>query len=214
MSVLALFDLDHTLLRTNSSYRFGVYLYSKKIFSFPTLSYLLGCYGCHKIFGMSLKSLHEKVFERLFRGRLFATFDELAREFVSKTCASMLYSPAVWRLRQIQLSGGHAVLLSNAPDFLVRYYAEYLAVDEWKATIYRVDGEGRLSHVGALMAGSQKADYGKKLALRLGLSQEGVQAFSDSSLDLPLLEWAGKPVAVNPDRKLLRLSRRRGWEVI
>jgi hypothetical protein len=39
-------------------------------------------------------------------------------------------------------------------------------------------------------------------------------AYSDSINDLPMLELVGNPVAMNPDRKLAAVARRRGWQVL
>ena len=38
--------------------------------------------------------------------------------------------------------------------------------------------------------------------------------YTDSILDMPLLEKVEKPVAVNPDSDLLRVSQDLGWEII
>ena len=38
-------------------------------------------------------------------------------------------------------------------------------------------------------------------------------AYSDSATDIPMLEAVGHPVAVNPDRELLKLARERSWEI-
>ena len=38
--------------------------------------------------------------------------------------------------------------------------------------------------------------------------------YSDSILDMPLLQKVEKPVAVNPDSELLRVSKDLGWEII
>ncbi len=38
-------------------------------------------------------------------------------------------------------------------------------------------------------------------------------AYADSTSDLPLLEAAGFPVAVNPEARLSALARKRGWLV-
>ncbi len=40
-----------------------------------------------------------------------------------------------------------------------------------------------------------------------------VTFFSDSITDLPLLSKVDVPIAVNPDRRLLRAARARGWQV-
>ena len=45
-------------------------------------------------------------------------------------------------------------------------------------------------------------------------SFEEIFFFSDSINDLPLLEIVHKPVAVNPDPKLLAHAQSKGWEVL
>ncbi|MEC7402827.1 MAG: HAD-IB family hydrolase, partial [Actinomycetota bacterium] len=45
------------------------------------------------------------------------------------------------------------------------------------------------------------------------LDLDGSFAYSDSVTDLPMLETVGHPVAVNPDRALLKEATSRGWEI-
>jgi hypothetical protein len=44
-----------------------------------------------------------------------------------------------------------------------------------------------------------------------GLSLADTVAYADSTSDLPMLEAAGFPVAINPEAKLAAIARRRGW---
>ncbi len=53
------------------------------------------------------------------------------------------------------------------------------------------------------------ADYASQHGLDLGQSV----AYADSASDLPMLEAAGHPVAVNPETKLAAIARKRGWHV-
>ena len=53
------------------------------------------------------------------------------------------------------------------------------------------------------------ADY----ARQHGLDLAECVAYADSTSDLPMLEAAGYPVAVNPETKLAALARKRGWLV-
>jgi phosphoserine phosphatase len=53
------------------------------------------------------------------------------------------------------------------------------------------------------------ADYAAVHGLDLAESV----AYADSTSDLPMLEAAGYPVAVNPETKLAALARKRGWLV-
>ncbi len=46
-----------------------------------------------------------------------------------------------------------------------------------------------------------------------GLDLEESVAYADSASDLPMLEAAGHPVAVNPETKLAAIARKRGWHV-
>jgi phosphoserine phosphatase len=47
-----------------------------------------------------------------------------------------------------------------------------------------------------------------------GIDWSGSWALADRLSDLPVLELVGHPVAVHADRKLRRLARQRGWEII
>ena len=42
----------------------------------------------------------------------------------------------------------------------------------------------------------------------------GTTFYSDSILDMPLLQEVEKPIAVNPDNELLRVSKDLGWEIL
>ena len=48
---------------------------------------------------------------------------------------------------------------------------------------------------------------------RPGSSLDQIVAYADSTSDLPMLEAAGLPVAVNPEAKLAAIARRRGWSI-
>lgn len=62
--------------------------------------------------------------------------------------------------------------------------------------------------------GVGKADAVRELAAAEGLELEACTAYSDSYSDEPFLEVVGHPVAANPDRKLRRIARERGWPVV
>jgi phosphoserine phosphatase len=54
----------------------------------------------------------------------------------------------------------------------------------------------------------------RELAADDGIDLAGSTAYSDSYSDVPFLEAVGHPVAANPDRKLRRIARERGWPVV
>ena len=54
----------------------------------------------------------------------------------------------------------------------------------------------------------------RELAAAEELDLDASTAYSDSYSDVPFLEAVGHPVAVNPDRRLRRIARLRGWPTV
>lgn len=67
---------------------------------------------------------------------------------------------------------------------------------------------------GPFVYGAGKVEAISKLASERGYDIELCYAYSDSISDLPMMEYVGHPVAVNPDSDLLGISRERGWPVV
>jgi phosphoserine phosphatase len=59
-----------------------------------------------------------------------------------------------------------------------------------------------------------KAERVRELAAERGLDLGACTAYSDSHTDLPFLEAVGRPVVVNPDRRLRTIAAERGWPVL
>ena len=66
---------------------------------------------------------------------------------------------------------------------------------------------------GPFCYGPGKVEAIEQIARLAGHDLGQSYAYSDSASDLPMLRAVGHPVAVNPDRELLRSARRHGWEV-
>jgi HAD superfamily hydrolase (TIGR01490 family) len=62
--------------------------------------------------------------------------------------------------------------------------------------------------------GEGKAQAVRELAAAEDLDLAESTAYSDSYSDVPFLEVVGHPVAANPDRRLRRIARQRGWPVV
>jgi HAD superfamily hydrolase (TIGR01490 family) len=211
---LVVFDLDHTLLIANSSFRFGAYLYRHHFYS---LWSLLGCvsdYARHKWMGMSIHDLHMKTFVRLFAGRSLADVRQHVTQFLAVSLDPMLYPPVMQRLRQAQAQGDYVVILSSSPDFLVGEIAQRLQILYWKATVYRSDEKGILTAISQVLEGEDKAHYLKELAFSMSLPSSAITVYSDSYLDLPILKMAGKAIGVGPDSHLKQICLQNGWEIL
>ena len=63
------------------------------------------------------------------------------------------------------------------------------------------------------LSGTAKAEAAEAWATQSGVDLSESYAYADDMSDLPLLELVGHPVAVNPERRLEKLARSRGWPV-
>lgn len=62
--------------------------------------------------------------------------------------------------------------------------------------------------------GPEKAVALRELAAGEGIDLQVSTAYSDSHTDLAFLEAVGRPVAVNPDRKLRAIAEARNWRIV
>lgn len=208
---MSVFDLDRTLVQGNSSFDFCHYLIAQGVLPKSTLIHAICYYLRHTYFGLPVQALHEKVFERVLRGLSLTELESHASLFVADYLEKRINPFVFSALRLAQHLGEYTIILSNSPQFLVNVFAEKLKVDEWHSTHYAVDADNRLSSISHILQGEEKAAYLHQTMERLRIAKNAVTAYSDSYLDLPLLMASGTPVAVNPDRKLHRVSLENQW---
>lgn len=214
MNKLVIFDLDHTLLRINSSFHFGIYLLQQRVLPFRKMISLLSYYVLFKVGCIDLRQLHEKTFKQFFYGFSVATMEGHVRQFLQAKLTHFIYKPALHKLQEAQKAGFYIAILSSAPDFLVNSIAAQLGVKMWRATIYQKNGKNFFSQITHFMDGYQKAKTVLYMMNDLQICKENVTAYTDSYLDLPLLQMVGNPIAVNPDKRLKMLCQQNHWPII
>jgi HAD superfamily hydrolase (TIGR01490 family) len=110
---------------------------------------------------------------------------------------------------------GHlTAVVTAASPYAARPLARLLGIDhvvasELEVRDHRLTGRA----LSPLCYAEGKVERAQKLAERLGFSLREATFYSDSASDLPLLLAVGEPVAVNPDPRLRREARRRGWRI-
>ncbi|MBA3603028.1 MAG: HAD-IB family phosphatase [Parachlamydiaceae bacterium] len=210
----SLFDLDGTLLKVNSSFCFGKYLYQQGFFSLFQLLQLATISVLHKIGFVSIESVHHSVFKKIFRGRCSKQVEQFADQFVETYFNSMLYSPAIDRLKQAQSANHFVAILSSSPDFIVKRFVQKFEVLHCESSIYAVDSNGLYSHIEHLVEGQVKAAWVTRAIEESLVGFEETTAYTDSDIDLPFLLSCGTKVIVNPTRRLRAIGLKNHWEII
>ena len=209
----AFFDLDHTLIKKNSSFLFGKFLFKNKKISLSSLFCLTIAYYLCKIGLYTLDQLHHYSFESFFKGRDFTEVEVLCRKFLDQNFESLINIQITSILEGFK-KDHIVVILSSSPDFLVRLFAEKLGAHSFCGTSYTYNDQNEFSGLNEIFEGIQKAEYVKKISSSFSIKLENLSAFSDSHLDIPFLESVGNPIAVNPTRLLRKYSLLKSWKII
>jgi HAD superfamily hydrolase (TIGR01490 family) len=111
-------------------------------------------------------------------------------------------------------AGDVTAIVTGATPYAARPLARELGIDHVVCTILEVT-EGRFTGqvVPPMSYGAGKVALAERLAKEQGFALDEAVFYSDSITDLPLLERVGTPIIVNPDSRLRRIARRRGWPI-
>ena len=126
----------------------------------------------------------------------------------------LVYDEPLHLVRRHRERGEKVFIVSATLQEIVEHIADDLGFDgAIGSTCEIVDGvytgrSLRATH------GEGKAQAVRELAAVEGLDLAACTAYSDSYTDVPFLEVVGHPVAANPDRRLRRIARDRGWPVM
>jgi HAD superfamily hydrolase (TIGR01490 family) len=115
-----------------------------------------------------------------------------------------------------QDAGRRVYIVTAAANELAGILAQVLGLDGGIGSQFSevADGVYTGRATGLFIYGTGKARAIEQLAEREGIDLADSYAYSDSASDLPMLRLVGHPVAVNPDRELLRVAREHGWGVL
>ena len=137
----------------------------------------------------------------------------LAREIADERIMPLVYPGLARIIESHREDGALTIVATAAPSELAEIVAHGLGMTHGLGTVAEVDEDeryvGRLA--GTVLQGEAKARAVEAHAAAAGIDLGASVAYTDSINDMPLLELVGRAEVVNPDRRLRREARRRGW---
>ena len=139
---------------------------------------------------------------------------EFAEQLYKKHIAKLIY-PESRALIEAHLKKGHTVaLVSAATPYQIMPAARELGIEHVKCSHLEVsDGKFTGSMVQPTCYGMGKVDAAEQLAAEHGIEISQSYFYSDSDEDIQLLDFVGNPRPLNPNKRLRRIARGRGWPV-
>ena len=216
--VLALFDLDHTLLTLDSDQAWVNYLIGEGALDQAVFErgnqviaerYRVGEVGVTEFTEFYLGTLKDRDLRQLQAWRA---------DYLTRAIRPAIPSAARALVQRHRGAGDLLVLTTATSRFLTSPIAEELGFEHLIATEPEMIGE---RHTGRV-SGIPNMREGKIARLDAWLAQRSQRIadfrqswfYSDSRNDIPLLSRVTHPVAVNPDPVLAALARERSWPVL
>lgn len=210
----ALFDMDRTLVRKETASLYVRYQRSigearrrdmLRVIYWVT-QYTMGMIDAPDVAARVARSL-----EGMPESVMAARCDDWFRRYV-ETHVCDLGRRAVERHRE---RGDLLAIVTGASPYAAHPLARRLRIPHVVASELEVADNGSFTgkFVDPLCYGTGKIVRAKRLAEQHGFALEEATFYSDSFTDLPLLEAVAEPVIVNPDPRLERLAKRRGWRI-
>jgi HAD superfamily hydrolase (TIGR01490 family) len=216
---LALFDLDGTLIPSDSDHAFGEFMvrigwaegagWARRNDEFFRM-YQAGALDLTAYVDFATAAWRERAPHEL---------DEMSARFMSEVIEPMLQERAFELVRGHQRAGDLCAIVTATNEFVTRPIADALGVAELLAVELERDAQGNVT--GAIRGVPTYQD-GKVQRVTQWLAAHGlawsdfarISVYSDSINDLPLLERATDPVATNPSPALEEIAVARGWRIL
>jgi HAD superfamily hydrolase (TIGR01490 family) len=213
--VLAVFDVDGTLVETNVvEYFLWMRLRSQPLDEWPSfLTQLLREAPRWLYLERRSRAEFQRSFYREYKGLDYEVMKGLGREALDAVTLRRIYPEGMRRIREHKRAGHRVLLLTGALDVVVEPLAELLEVEVDCAHLLVKDGRMTGDLQSPPPAGEARGALLEEYASKNGIVLSESFAYADSLSDLPMLELAGTPVVVNPDARLSQVAGQRGWRV-
>ncbi len=210
----ALFDMDKTLLNTTSGLLYVRYLYRVGRLRRRDVARVMSWVALDKAGRLDMAAL----VSRLLAMVAMESEPEM-RELCDRWFLEDVVSHVTERGRQRMAehaAQGHVLgIVSASTQYVVGPLAAYLGIPGQYVCTHLQSEDGRLTGhiVPPFCYGEGKVVWAERFAAEYEVDLSASYFYTDSISDRPLLERVARPVAVNPDLRLGRMARRRGWPI-
>jgi HAD superfamily hydrolase (TIGR01490 family) len=216
---LALFDLDGTLIPTDSDHAFGEYMVQIGWADGAAWRQRNDAFYADYQAGRLDLAAYIDFATSVWRDRPMAEAEAARDAFMRQIIAPALHPAAQALVQRHREAGDLLVVVTATNEFITRPIASAFGVEHLIALQLARDATGRVT--GAIRGVPSYRD-GKVARVHDWLHEmghtwqafEAISFYSDSTNDLPLLERVSDPVATNPSPALEAIAHERGWRIL
>jgi len=210
----ALFDMDRTLVRKETASLYVRYQRARGEAGLRDLAQVLFWVAQYTLGVIDAPVVARKALAG-YRGMAEAIMVDRCEDFFSSYVERHITEAGRRAVEKHRAQGDTLAIVTGATAYVAGPLARLLSISHVVTSELELDASRCFTGrpVDPLCIGEGKVVRTERLARELGFRLDEATFYSDSLTDLPLLERVREPVAVNPDLRLLRVARRRGWRV-
>lgn len=137
---------------------------------------------------------------------------EAAAQSVFEEHKDQVYTYTRDLIRSLQKQNYLLFAISNSQTEIVKKVADYWGFDDYIGASYEQSGNRFTGKRTAYLHDKDQALI--KLADKHHVGWEDSVAVGDSISDIPMLKLVNRPIAFNPEQKLLDEAKKRGWQIV
>lgn len=214
-SMTAFFDVDHTLLKKSCGELFARYLYKQGTLPFSQVLRIMWWTIEHRANRLDVDTFLERSMQWL-AGKEEAWLRDICEASIATLAEPYFYTQGIERMLAHKHAGEAVYLLSAASRQIIEPIVTLFDLDGCLATELDVDKDGLLTGklIPPFCYGEGKLSRLKTFCKPRGIQLKDCAYYGDSYSDAFVLREVGRPVAANPDRRLRREAKERGWETV
>lgn len=217
MRKAAIFDIDGTVFRssllielTDALIQEGVFsLGVKKLYSLAYKNWLDRKGSYEEYIDMVVKAFMQSI-----KGVKYNEFSKIARK-VADFHKDRTYKYSRDIIKDLKKKNYYLLAISNSPQKVVKEFCRKLGFDKIYGRIYEIDKQKKFTgKVVYLDLISDKAEILKRAVEKENLTLQGSVGVGDTESDIAFLKMVEKPVCFNPNQKLYKYAKSKGWKII
>jgi len=211
--MIHIFDVDHTIVRKTSTEYFLQMAMKEKLIRFSQVKRLPIDWIKYKLAFPDVDFIENTV--KTLSGINKNDLDRISLACFDERIKPNIYTGAAQLIKDALGKGEKVIFATSSFDFIISPLERYFTISESLACRmeYR-DGMTTGNLDGYSFFGPKKKTAASVWMEKNNIKKEDTSFYSDSYTDIPLLEYCGRPVAVNPDGILTRHAKKNKWEII
>lgn len=212
-SYIAFIDLDRTLINANSGRLLVIHAFKKGLMGINGVIRALLLAFIYRFQLLDTDKIIAGMVSWL-RGIPVSTLKDFSEEVFQKFIKQSISDEARNEIKLHKDKKALVIILSSALAPVCKAVAGHLELDDIICTEIEIsDGKYTGYPVGKLCFGEEKTSRCKEYCIKNNTTPELSWYYGDSISDLPLLNYVGNPVCINPDKRLLKVALKNKWRV-